>query len=116
MPNFKDPVNLIATLPQVMLGYNFLYNQFTVYKTMKNPSDAKLGKAVKIAMGFAAVVCLSVGFFGYLTYGDGTTNILREHKKGGTRRCLLYNNQCSIYSLFTNWSSYHVLPDEEHCI
>ena len=80
-PNFEEPVSTIACIPSIFFGYNFLYNQFTLYKSLKDPSDEKFAKAIKVSIAFVGFTYLSVGLFGYLLYGSATDNMLINFTK-----------------------------------
>jgi len=77
-PNFSEPLAMLATVPQIMVGYDFLFNQFSLYKTMNETSDKKFKKAVFTSMTFVGFVYLSVGICGHLIYGNQTNDLLKN--------------------------------------
>jgi len=80
-PNFEEPVSTIACIPSIFFGYNFLYNQFTFYKSLKDASDKKFARIIKVSIAFIGLTYLCVGLFGYLIYGSATDNMLINFKR-----------------------------------
>jgi len=103
LPTFEDPVSIIACIPQVILAYNFLFNQFSIYKSMKKPQDSSMRKAVMSAMIVTAGLFLTISMSGYAVFGSSTDNILQNFtlQKLGSPIFLLLNVSFMIFSLMT---------------
>jgi len=75
-PNIEESVPTIACIPSIFFGYNFLYNQFPLYRSLKDATDKKFSKIMKASLVFITFTYLCVGLFGYLNYGSATDNML----------------------------------------
>jgi len=75
-PNSQEPVSAISAIPCIFFGFNFLYNQFPLYKSLKNATDKKFTNLMKLSLVFITFTYLTVGLFGYLIYGSATDNML----------------------------------------
>lgn len=51
-PNFGEPVAMIASVPQIIFGFNFLYNQFSLYNSMRDPTDSNFNKTAFSCIAF----------------------------------------------------------------
>lgn len=65
--NFR---NAMASLPTLLLAYNWQFNLFPIYKGMENPTDENMTYAMFTGYSLASFLYLSVGILGYATYGD----------------------------------------------
>jgi len=103
LPTFEDPISIIACIPQVILAYNFLFNQFSIYKSMKKPSDTNMRIAVISGMFITAILFLIISMSGYSIFGSSTDNILRNFtlQELGSPLFLLLNVSFMTFALMT---------------
>mmetsp|Transcript_35361 Transcript_35361/g.31832 ORF Transcript_35361/g.31832 Transcript_35361/m.31832 type:complete len:503 (-) Transcript_35361:242-1750(-) len=78
LPDINKPVKALASVTSVFLAFTFQFNFFPVYKSLKDPTDARMRKVTKVALGVVLTIFVSVATCGYLTFGGSTDNLLKN--------------------------------------
>ena len=107
-PKFNQPVDTLACITEIIIAYNFTFNQFSIFKSMDKPSDSRFIKAVQITMAISMVSFIAVGFCGYFSFGDNSSNLLSSFtvKELGAGLFLLLNASFSLFLLTSYPSSF----------
>jgi len=59
----------MASLPTILLAFNWQFNLFPIYKGMINTGDRKMFFAIIVGYSMAAFLYIIVGTLGFATYG-----------------------------------------------
>lgn len=65
-----DFTGMLSITPTVILAFNFQYNLFPCYFSLKDKNQGKFMSALYLAVFFCAFVYIIVGIVGFLTYGQ----------------------------------------------
>ena len=61
---------MIATIPNIILAFNFQFNVFPIYFSLQVVKPNNMMKATYFGVIFCGVVNIAIGVMGYLMYGD----------------------------------------------
>jgi len=63
-------LEILAVIPSIILAFNFQYNLFSLYYSLKEPNPKDMMRSCWIGIIFVAFINISVGLLSYLIYGD----------------------------------------------
>jgi len=81
LPAIQSPVEMwkaLASVTSVFTAYVFQVNFFSVYKTLRNPTDSRMKDTTFLGLGVVLTIYLSVAICGYLAFGSGSEELMKH--------------------------------------
>jgi len=76
-PNFDDIPAALGSITSVFLAFTFQFNFFPVYKSLRDPTDARMLKVTRLGLGLVITIYLAVANSGFLVFGPEGENLLK---------------------------------------
>jgi len=81
LPAIASPVEMwkaLASVTSVFTAYVFQVNFFSVYKTLRNPSDNRMKNTSALGLGVVLTIYLTVAICGYLSFGKESEELMKH--------------------------------------